>query len=80
MSALRITATAPAVLPGADEVSSTVTVDQTKYDASPEGVARLAELLTAAVLKRGGDVSRITFTAEPIGPRIRLVAVNGKLL
>ena len=80
MSALRITATAPAVLPGGADVRSTVTVDQAKYEESPEGVNRLAELLTAAVLKRGGDVTRITFEAEPIGPRIRLVAVNGKLL
>lgn len=60
-------------------VTSSVMVNTAKFlSASPEGIEGLCGLLQAAVLTRGGDILRIAYTAEPVGPQIALVAVDGE--
>lgn len=48
--------------------------------ASPEAIADLQTLLRAVIIRRGGDTDRIVYTAEPVGPQIKLAAVNGRKL
>lgn len=61
--------------------TATVVVDSTKFaEASPVALQGLEDLLLASIRARGGDPAAVTYTAEPIGPQIRLVAVNGARL
>lgn len=47
---------------------------------SVQGLEDIQTLLRAAIAKRGGDPSRIVWTAEPIGPQIELATINGRTL
>lgn len=81
MNQTRITATAP--IPGTRGhlARSTVMVSTPKLrEASPEAILGLTDLLKAAIRKRGGDPDQITLEAEPIGPQLELVAVDGRRL
>lgn len=78
MNQTRLTATAPS--PGGP-VQATVIVDSVQLErATREAWDSLAGLVGSVILRKGGDRSAITWTAEPVGPQVRLVAVNGSLL
>lgn len=82
----KIQATAPRVdhLPGIttpEVVETFLVVDSGAFaKASAEAIADLQVLLRAVIRKRGGDPEAITWSAEPIGPQVRLAAVDGRRL
>lgn len=56
-------------------------VDSTTWErAAPEERAGLRHLLGITLIRRGGDPETAEFSAEPVGPQIRLVAVDGNLI
>lgn len=76
MNQTRITARDPNA-----DVHVTVMVATHRFEtAGYHGVAGLCDLLAAGIRARGGTPADVEYTAEPIGPRIHLVAVNGARL
>lgn len=80
MNQTRITATAPNTA-GGPEARATVIVSTPKFlDAEPVAIDGLCHLLRLALLRRNGspDPREVTYSAEPIGPQLSLVAVAGE--
>jgi hypothetical protein len=80
----RLVVTAPSAHPSTPgPVTATVTVDTaTLESASGEAWLGMTTLLGSVIRKKGGSTDRTTWTwsAEPIGPQLRLVTVNGARL
>lgn len=79
MNQTRITATSPNMAGGPD-ARATVIVSTPKFlEATPVAIDGLCHLLKLALLRRNGSVDpqEITYQAEPVGPQLQLVAVDG---
>lgn len=78
MNQTRIVATADG--PAGPVTASCMVNSAQLRKATAEGLLGLHDLLAATIRRRGGDPETLELTAEPVGPQIELVAVNGARL
>lgn len=85
MNQLKVTATAPAractfLIDGEplEVVSKFIVVDSTAFaEAHPAGLETVVGYVRTAIELAGGDPDRIVWSAEPVGPQLRLVPTDG---
>ncbi len=83
MNQTRLLATAPTdhARPPGPSVTAAVIVDSGQLQtASFDAWRDLTVLVGSVIRKKGGDVQAIEWSAEPVGPQVRLVALNGARL
>jgi hypothetical protein len=80
MNQTRLTVTAPSLHDPGD-VTATVILDSGQaLKASPEAWLGITSLLSSAIRKKWGRLDALEWSAEPIGPQVRLASLNGVAL
>jgi hypothetical protein len=75
MNQTRVTATTP------DGTTAALTVDTGQLaNASPAAWDNLETLIRSVLRRKGADPDLAEWSAQPIGPQVRLVTLNGAVL